>query len=116
MARFYGRIGYGNSVDDGTNTGIFVDEITERYYYGDVQRISSNQLPGENLTPDLSVSNTIISIVADAYAENNFSAIHYVEWSGAFWTVTNVIVQRPRLLLTLGEVYNGPTAESTPTP
>lgn len=107
MARFYGRVGYGESVESETGSGIFADVITERSYYGDVIRNMRNLSAGEELTPDLSVSN-IISIVADAYANDHFFAIRYVEWSGVLWTVTNVEVQSPRLLLTLGEVYNGP--------
>lgn len=109
MARFYGRIGYGESVESEAESGIFADVITERLYYGDVIRNMRNLAAGDNLTPDLSVSN-VISIVADAYANDHFFAIRYVEWSGVLWTVTNVEVQSPRLLLTLGEVYNGPVA------
>lgn len=114
MARFYGRIGYGKSVEKESGSGVWVDEITERSYYGDVIRNMRNLRAGENLTPDLSVSNSI-SILADAYANDHFFAIRYVEWAGTLWTVSNVEVQGPRLLLSLGEVYNGPRG-STPTP
>lgn len=113
MARFYGRIGYGAPVE--STPGVWVDDITERSYYGDVIRNTRNLREGENLNPDLSVQNSI-SIVADAYANEHFFAIRYVEWAGALWTVTSVEVQSPRLLLRLGEVYNGPTPTVTPTP
>ena len=106
MTRFYGRIGYGESVE--TAPGVYADDIIEHSYFGDVIRNARNLVPGENLNPDLSVENSI-SIVADAYAFEHFFNIRYVEWSGVLWTVTNVEVQRPRLLLRLGEVYNGPT-------
>src|SRR6185295_5781913 len=115
MARFYGRVGYGESVETETDSGIFVDEIIEHAYYGDVIRNMRNLQPGENLAPDLSVSN-LISIVADAYANDHFFAIRYVEWAGTLWTVPNVEVESPRLILSLGEVYNGPTATVTPAP
>jgi hypothetical protein len=113
MARFFGRIGYGESVEK--NPGVWVDEIIEREYFGDVIRNARNLRQGENLNLDLSVQNSI-SIVADAYANEHFFAIRYVEWSGALWTVDSVEVQSPRLLLRLGEVYNGPTPAVTPTP
>jgi hypothetical protein len=64
---------------------------------------------GTKVNDDLSVNNSI-SIVADEYANEHFFAIRYVAWAGTLWTVTNVEVQSPRLLLTLGGVYNGPTA------
>jgi hypothetical protein len=113
MARFFGRIGYGETEE--TEPGVWVDVIVEREYYGDVIRNARNLREGENLNPDLSVQNSI-SIVADAYANDHFFAIRYVEWAGALWTVSSVEVQSPRLLLRLGEVYNGPTPAITPAP
>lgn len=113
MARFYGRIGYGESKESAP--GVWVDEIVERSYYGDVIRSTRKLREGENLNPNLSVENQI-SIVADAYANDHFHAIRYVEWAGTLWTVKTVEVQRPRLILWLGEVYNGPTAGAPATP
>jgi hypothetical protein len=113
MAKFFGRVGYGETAEE--EPGVWVDQIVERSYYGDVIRNARNLQQGENLNPDLSVQNSI-SIVADAYANDHFFAIRYIEWAGALWTVSSVEVQSPRLLLRLGEVYNGPTPEVTPTP
>lgn len=107
MAKFYGAVGYAESVK--TAPGVFEDIITERKYYGDVIRNSRQLREGEYLNNDLTVGNSI-SIVADAYASNHFFAIRYVEWAGALWTVADVTVQSPRLLLRLGGVYNGPRA------
>lgn len=119
MARFYGRVGYGESVEtigeDELGTGVWVDQITEHFYYGDVIRNSRNLRDGENLNFDLSVQNSI-SILADAYANEHFFAIRYIEWAGTLWTVSSVEVQSPRLILRLGEVYNGPTPGTTETP
>jgi hypothetical protein len=113
MARFFGRVGYGETEE--TEPGVWVDIIVEREYYGDVIRNTRNLREGEGLNPDLSVQNSI-SIVADAYANDHFFAIRYVEWAGTLWPVTSVEVQSPRLLLRLGEVYNGPTPTVAPTP
>jgi hypothetical protein len=107
MAKFYGRIGYGEQVESAP--GVWVDSIVERSYYGDVIRNSRKLTDGEHLNKDLTVGNSI-SIVADAYASEHFFAIRYVEWAGTLWTVSDVEVQAPRLLLLLGEVYNGPQA------
>lgn len=113
MARFHGRVGYGITVENAP--GVWVDEIVERSYTGDVIRNARNLREGENLNQDLSVQNSI-SIVADAYANDHFFAIRYVEWAGTLWTISSVEVQSPRLLLRLGEVYNGPTPAVAPTP
>lgn len=106
MARFHGKVGFGISVEE--SPGVWVDQIAEYTYFGDVVRNSRKLTEGENLNKDLSVGNAI-SIVANAYAREQFFAIRYVEWAGALWTVSEVEVQIPRLVLTLGEVYNGPT-------
>jgi hypothetical protein len=113
MARFYGRIGYGETEE--SSPGVWVDTIVEHSYFGDVIRNTRKLSEGENLNKNLSVLNSI-SIVADAYANDHFFAIRYVEWAGALWTVSDVEVQSPRLILRLGEVYNGPKAGAPSTP
>src|SRR3954447_26601538 len=106
MAKFHGKIGYAQTAE--TAPGVHEETITERLYYGDITRTSRALREGEQVNPDLTLGNSI-SIVADAYAREHFFAIRYVEWAGVLWTVSNVDVQRPRLVLRLGEVYNGPT-------
>jgi hypothetical protein len=105
--RFYGKVGYGETVE--TKPGVWQDQITEFSYFGDVIRNSRKLDNGVKVNDDLSVSNSI-SIVADAYANENFFAIRYVEWAGTLWIVSDVEVQSPRLVLTLGGVYNGSKA------
>ena len=114
MSKFYGRVGYGQPLE--TSPGVWEDILTEIKYYGDVVRNSrSLRDTGEKLNNDLSVGNSI-SIVADAYANAHFFAMRYVEWMGVLWTVADVTVEAPRLLLRLGEVYNGPQAAAPVSP
>lgn len=113
MAKFYGEVGYGAVSETPHGTGVWVDKIVEKVYYGDVTRNSRSMQAGERLHDEITANNTI-SIVADAYANEHFFNIRYVRWAGALWSVSTVEVQSPRLLLTLGGVYNGPTPESTP--
>jgi hypothetical protein len=72
-------------------------------------------LEGEKVNDDLSVGNSL-SIVADAYANGHFFAIKYIKWAGAHWTVSNVTVERPRLILRIGGIYNGPTDPTSESP
>jgi hypothetical protein len=106
MARFFGEVGYGRSVE--SKPGVWVDEMTEYSYSGDVIRNARNLEVGDRVNNDISVSNSI-SVVADEYAFEHFFNIKYVRWAGVLWTVTSVEVRSPRLILTLGSVYNGPT-------
>lgn len=108
MARFYGSVGYGETVESPSGSGVWVDQITEAPYFGDVTRDTRQLIEGDKLNDDISVQNTI-TIVADQYAIEHFHLIKYVEWAGVRWTVTSVEVQSPRLLLRLKGVYNGPT-------
>lgn len=103
MAKFYGKIGYGETTE--TKPGIWEEVITERHYYGDVLQLNRRWESGEHLNDNLNLNNKI-SIVADPFACKNFHSIRYVEWMGAKWKATNVEVQYPRLILTIGGVYN----------
>lgn len=109
MGKFFDVVGYGETLEDPSDSGVWIDQVTEVQYYGDVIRNTRKLDSGENLNDDISVGNSI-SIVADEYANKHFFNIKYVRWSGVLWTVTNVEVKSPRLILSLGSVYNGPTA------
>lgn len=107
MARFFGEVGFGQSVE--TAPGVWKDVVVEKSYYGDVLR-NTRQLRdgGDKVNNDLSVNNSI-SLVADGYAWENFYAMKYIKWAGTLWIVSDVdATQRPRLILRLGGVYHGP--------
>ena len=104
MAKFYGKIGYAVRME--IRPGVWDDEITEREYFGDLLRNTSRYQTSDKLNDDINISNEI-SIVADPFASQNFHKMKYIEWMGVLWQITNVEVQRPRLILTIGGVYNG---------
>jgi hypothetical protein len=108
MARFHGEVGYGESVEDPPGSGVWKTVITEHPYTGDVNRNNTNTEVGDKVNADISLSNTI-SVVADQYANEHVHTIKYVRWAGVLWTVTSVEVRSPRLILSIGSVYNGPT-------
>lgn len=104
MAKFYGIVGYVNTTK--TKPGVWDEEVTEHNYYGDVLRNIRRSETADKTTDDINV-NVKISIVSDPYAIDHFHAIRYVEFMGAKWEVTSVEPQHPRLILTLGGLYNG---------
>ena len=111
MGKFYGKIGYAETVE--TSPGVWTEVITERPYSGEILRQSRRLQPGEGLNDNLMLTNEI-SILADPFAYQNFHAIRYVEWLGTRWKVSTVDAnQRPRLILTTGGVYNGDTPGTT---
>lgn len=107
MAKFYGVIGY--AVTKETAPGVWTEEITEQSYYGDLTRNMRRLQDSGDLNDDINVANEI-SIVADPYANANFHSMRYVAFMGVKWKISKVEVQYPRLILTLGGVYNGKQA------
>jgi hypothetical protein len=103
--KYFGKVGYGKPGE--IREGVWVDTIVEYAYYGDVVKDTRRLVSGQDVNPDITPGNSI-EIVADPYAFNHFHAIKYAELAGALWTVTDVEQKRPRLLLRLGGVYNGP--------
>lgn len=104
MAKFYGKIGYANAVE--TKPGVYEEQIVERSYYGDLIRNTRRLQSADQVNDDINISNEI-SIVADPYATNNFHTMRYAVFMGTKWKISNVEVSYPRLILTLGGVYNG---------
>jgi hypothetical protein len=106
--KFFDAIGYVASAERPEGSGIWEDVATERKLYGDVLRNTRALNEGDKVNNDLSIGNRF-SVVADAYALENFWAIKYIVWMGERFIVSNVEVLPPRLILTPGGVYNGPT-------
>ena len=103
--RFSGQVGYSTTTE--TAPGVFTPTITRVTYYGDILRNTRRLEETTKVNDDIVVNNSI-SIVADPYAVENFLSMRFVEWLGILWTISNVEIQGPRLLLTLGGKYNGP--------
>lgn len=103
--KYCGMIGFASTEE--TEPGIWEEQITERTYYGDVIKNTKRNENSDHLNDNITINNSI-SIVADPYAYEHFFAIRYASWMGSLWEVSNVEVQRPRLILTLGGMYNGP--------
>lgn len=102
MAKWYGKIGYADTVE--IEPGVWEEQITEHEYYGDVIRNTRMLQNSGGINDDINIGNQI-SIVADPYANEHIYAMRYVEFMGTKWKVTNVDVQYPRLILSLGGLY-----------
>lgn len=106
MAKYYGAIGYAMYRED--KDGVVREHIVERPCKGDLTRVQTQSESTEYQNDNINVSNTI-SIVADAFAYNHVASIKYITWLNAKWKVKNVQVDRPRLILQVGGVYNEQT-------
>ena len=104
MARYYGEIGYISSVE--TSPGVWDEVEITRPYFGDFLRNSRTLQSGDKVNDNINISNEI-SILSDPYANENFHSIRFISYHGVKWKVSSVEVKYPRLILTIGGIYNG---------
>ena len=101
--KWSGKIGFVETKE--TRPGVWENVTTERNFYGDVIRdIRKNQCSGQ-VNDDINISNRI-SIVSNSFVRDNLSFMKYIEFMGAKWKITDVEVQYPRLVLTIGGLWN----------
>lgn len=104
MAKFYGKIGYADTVE--TAPGVWEEQIVERAYFGELSRSTRRLQSADQLNDNINIADEL-SIVADPFAYDHFYSMRYVEYSGAKWKITSVEVRFPRLILQVGGLYNG---------
>ena len=104
MSKWYGKIGYAISAE--TEPGIWENTIIERNYFGDMISDRRKRQNSGEVNDNINLAN-VISIIADPFAYQNCSNMAYVEIMGSKWKITDIEIQSPRLLLTVGGVYNG---------
>ena len=104
MTKYAGKVGY--AIQSEKAPGVWVDEIVERKMRGDVIGSSSSFRPGESVNDDIVLGHRI-SLVGDPYAYENFTGLRYVTYLGVKWKVTGIEIQRPRMIVTVGDIYVG---------
>lgn len=105
MAKFYGSIGFVKTVE--TEADVWETVETVKRYCGDLVRNQRRwEDKSDTINENLTVSNEV-SIVADKFAYDNLDAMKWVEVMGSKWKVNSVTIDYPRIVLTVGGVYNG---------
>lgn len=104
--KWSGKIGYSITEEDPIDSGIYVEKIVERTYYGDL--VSNRfKLQNTNQVNDDVIFSNQFSVVADHFAISNLHLLKYITYNGFKWKISNVDVQPPRLLINVSDVYNG---------
>lgn len=104
MAKYAGEVGYVTTVE--TRPGIFTPSEHVRFMRGDIISQSKRYEGGAKVNDDISLNNRI-TLLGDAYSFANYMFLKFVTIDGRRWKVSSVEVARPRLILTVGEEYNG---------
>lgn len=105
MAKFYGNIGFAISGELEDQPGVWDTRVVEVPYYGDVVVDVTRIRDGVSINDNVDINNRI-SVIGDAFVYENFQYMKYVTYMGAKWKITSADIQRPRIVLTLGGVYN----------
>lgn len=108
MAKWCGKIGY--AITQEYEPGCWENTIVEHKHYGDIRSSRwKRQQSSDQLNDNINISNSI-SIIADPYATEHCSQMVYIEFMGTKWKISDIEIQYPRLILTIGGVYNGEQA------
>lgn len=111
MAKFFGKLGFEILTESRPST--WIPTIQEKTYVGDLTRNYRKLENGDGINDNIDISNDI-SIVADPYAVSHIHDLRYVLWQGGYWKVSSVSVEFPRIVLSIGGVYNGPRFKPEP--
>lgn len=110
MDKFYGNIGFVKTEEDAPD--VWVEESIERAYYGDILRNHRKTQSSDQVNDNVNISNSI-SIISDDYAYSNLGSMKYIEFNGCKWKITDIEVAYPRLILSIGGLYNGESPSGT---
>lgn len=102
--KFSGKIGF--QITEETDPGVYVPTIIEKSVVGDILQSGYREDLAGNVNPNLNID-CRISIVMNSFIKANYGYIRYVEYGGSKWEVKSISTPYPRLILTLGGLYNG---------
>lgn len=103
MNKYSGYVGLVMDVE--ARPGVWKQQAIEKFVYGEIVRDNRNNTFSDQVNDNMKINNQI-SIVASPFLMENFRSIKYLTYAGAKWRITTVEVKYPRLLLSMGEVYN----------
>ena len=104
MSKWFGKIGY--TVTAETEPGLWEETTIERECFGDMTSDRRKRQSSGEINTNVNLAN-VISIIADPFAYKNCSNMAYIEVMGTKWTISDIEIQYPRLILTIGGVYHG---------
>ena len=111
MAKFYGPIGYARLEE--SKPGVWTEDVVEKNYRGDIILDQRRWQSDEKVNDNINIDNSI-SIIADIYAYENLGFMKYIVWNGVPWKIQSFSINRPRIVLQIGGVYNGERPPESP--
>lgn len=107
MAKYSGKLGLVYP-DAETAPGIWAPEkVEEVSVKGDTLNLSKSYSPSsQSINDDLTLSKRV-SIIASSDLIADTASMRYLTYLGQRWKIVEIDFQRPRLIFTLGGIWNG---------
>lgn len=103
MSKYAGLVGY--VTQEETVPGVWSPVDKAVMTKGDIIRQSSSVQNDGKVNSDVTLNHRV-SLIGDAYAFNNYFNLKWIEVGGRKLEVSSVELQRPRLIVTVGGLYN----------
>lgn len=104
--KFCGSIGFIKQEE--IEAGIYGDVVAEKNYYGEVLQNFRKWKSSDKVNDDIVLTNKL-SVIADSFMTENLGAMKYVVYLGQKWKIDSAEIEYPRIVLTLGGLYNEAT-------
>ena len=104
MAKYAGLVGY--VTQEESVPGVWSPVENPKLMRGDIIRQASSSQNDNKVNSDIALSHRV-SLLGDAYAFGNYYNIKWIDIDGRKWEVTSIEIQRPRIIVTLGGLWNG---------
>ena len=106
--RYSGKLGIAEQTE--VSPGIWEETITEHDVLGDLKQRTEVLDQGDSILPRYRTT-TSISVFSRGVGPIDNSMIRYVTYTGKRWAITSLVEFPPRLVIYIGEEYNGPAPE-----
>jgi hypothetical protein len=103
MSKCSGVIGYALAGE--TQPGVWSEGIVEKKYYGDIVRDNRKVVDQSQINSSININNCI-SVVSNSFMLENMAFMKYITFMKSKWNITSVDVKPPRLVITIGGLYN----------
>lgn len=102
--KWSGLIGYSTVTE--TEPGIWTESIVEKKTSGDLLTNMGRYSADSNTPNDSFTVSNKISIVSNSFVKENLGSMKYLTFMGSKWKISTAEIKYPRILITLGGVYN----------
>lgn len=99
-------LGFSSTSEVETRPGVWSKQTREKRHRADVLSYNRNFDSGTNVNEDVTLRNRY-SIVMKKNEADQYTEIKYIGVDGIKWKVTAIEFLPPRLILTVGGLYNG---------